>query len=75
MAMQTKVGLYPVTGFPGQEVNPGSAIYTAENYISDGTLTAGAFAFTSARPEQALPPPSRPQARPEPLLSALLSAP
>ena len=24
MAMQTKVGLYPVTGFPGQEVNPGS---------------------------------------------------
>ena len=48
MAMQTKVGLYPVTGFPGQEVNPGSAIYTAENYISDGTLTAGAFAFTSA---------------------------
>lgn len=48
MAMQTKVGLYPVTGFPGQEVNPGSAVYTAENYISDGTLTAGAFAFTSA---------------------------
>lgn len=48
MAMQTKVGLYPVTGFPGQEVNPGSAIYTAENYISDGTLTAGAFAFASA---------------------------
>ena len=48
MAMQTKVGLYPVTGFPGQEVNPGSAIYTAENYISDGTLTAGAFAFTAS---------------------------
>lgn len=48
MAMQTKVGLYPVTGFPGQKVNPGSAVYTAENYISDGTLTAGAFAFTSA---------------------------
>lgn len=45
---QKSVKLYPAVGVPGQEVNPGQAIYTAENYISDGTLTAGAFAFTSA---------------------------
>ena len=48
MGFQTKVGLYPAIGEPGQEVVPGQAVYTAENYISDGTLTAGAFAFTSA---------------------------
>ena len=35
---QKSVKLYPAVGVPGQEVNPGQAIYTAENYISDGTL-------------------------------------
>lgn len=48
MGFQTKVGLYPAIGEPGQEVVPGQAVYTAENYISDGTLTAGAFAFTAS---------------------------
>ena len=38
---QKSVKLYPAVGVPGQEVNPGQAIYTAENYISDGTLAAG----------------------------------
>lgn len=47
MGFQTKVSTYPSIGAPGQEVNPGQAIYTAENYISDGTLTAGGFAFGS----------------------------
>ena len=37
---QKSVKLYPAVGVPGQEVNPGQAIYTAENYISDGTLAA-----------------------------------
>ena len=45
---QKSVKLYPAVGVPGQEVNPGQAIYTAENFISDGTLTAGGFAFAKA---------------------------
>ncbi len=45
---QKSVKLYPAVGVPGQEVNPGQAIYTAENYISDGTLAAGGFAFAKA---------------------------
>ena len=45
---QKSVKLYPAVGVPGQEVNPGQALYTAENFISDGTLAAGGFAFAKA---------------------------
>lgn len=43
--MQTKVNLYPAAGLAGQEVNVHTAIYTPFNYLSDGTLAAGSFAF------------------------------
>lgn len=43
--LQKSVSLYPSEGFPGQEVNLGQAVYTPENFLSDGTCQAGAFAF------------------------------
>lgn len=43
--MQTSVNLYPAIGKPGQEVTVGTAAYTPVNYLSDGTVLAGAFAF------------------------------
>lgn len=43
--MQKKVGLYPAVGLDGQEVAVGSAVYTPQNYVSDGTVAAGGFAF------------------------------
>lgn len=43
--MQKKVNLYPVVGLEGQEVAVGTAIYTPQNFISDGTVAAGGFAF------------------------------
>lgn len=45
--MQKKVNLYPVVGLEGQEVAVGTAVYTPQNYISDGTVAAGGFAFAS----------------------------
>ncbi|MDY6322528.1 MAG: hypothetical protein SPL30_06440 [Succinivibrio sp.] len=48
MGFQTSVKTYPAIGAPGQQVVPGQAVYTAENYVSDGTLKAGAFAFEKA---------------------------
>ena len=46
--LQTTVSLYPAVGLPGAEVQPGSAVYTPINYVSDGTVKAGAFAFAGA---------------------------
>lgn len=45
MGFQKKVGLQNAIGTPGLEVVPGQAVYTAFNYISDGTVQAGTFAF------------------------------
>lgn len=44
--MQKTVNLYPCAGLPGQEVAAKTAVYTPLNYISDGSVAAGAFAFT-----------------------------
>lgn len=46
--LQKKVGLYPSIGFPGQQVAFNQAVYTAENFMSDGTCKAGSFAFRKA---------------------------
>lgn len=43
--LQKTVSLYPAAGTPGTEVQVGTAVYTPVNYISDGTVKAGAFAF------------------------------
>lgn len=51
MGFQKSVGLMPAIGLPGQEVNPGQAVYTAFNYVSDGTVQAGTFAFPVALTE------------------------
>lgn len=48
MGFQTTVNTYAEAGVPGQEVNPGSAEYTAPNYVSDGTAEAGAFAYVGS---------------------------
>lgn len=48
MGFQTSVNLMPARGLPGVEVNVGQAIYTAQNYVSDGTAEAGTFAFAPA---------------------------
>lgn len=45
MGFQAVVNTDPAIGIPGQEVNPRQAVYTAFNYVSDGTVQAGAFAF------------------------------
>lgn len=45
MGFQKKVELTTAIGTPGLEVNPGQAVYTAFNYVSDGTVQAGTFAF------------------------------
>ena len=45
--VQTTVNLYPALGFPGQQAAFNQAVYTPENYLSDGTVVAGGFAFAS----------------------------
>ena len=45
MGFQKSVASMPAIGLPGTEVNPGQATYTAFNYLSDGTVLAGGFAF------------------------------
>lgn len=45
--VQKTVNLYPAIGFAGQQVAFNQAVYTPENYISDGTVVAGGFAFAS----------------------------
>ena len=43
--MQKSVGLVVKKGFDGQRVTTDQNIYTCENYLSDGTVKAGTFAF------------------------------
>ena len=45
MGFQKTINLDPAIGMPGAEVNPGQAVYTAFNFVSDGTVRAGTFAF------------------------------
>lgn len=48
MGFQAVVSTDPAIGIAGQEVNPGQAVYTAFNYVSDGTVQAGTFAYAVA---------------------------
>ena len=48
MGFQKTVSLMPAIGLAGSEVNVGQAIYTAENFASDGTAEVGQFAFAAA---------------------------
>lgn len=45
MGFQKTVTMTPGIGTPGSEVNVGQAVYTPFQYISDGTVAAGTFAF------------------------------
>ena len=40
MGFQAAVKTDPAIGIPGQEVNPRQAVYTAFNFVSDGTVPA-----------------------------------
>lgn len=51
MGFQKVVNTDPAIATPGLEVNPGQAVYSAFNYISDGTVEAGTFAFAVALAE------------------------
>lgn len=46
--LQKSVGLYPAIGIPGQLVAFNQAVYTPQNYLSDGTVQCGGFAFAVA---------------------------
>jgi hypothetical protein len=46
--LQKSVGLYPAIGIPGQQVAINQAVYTPQNYLSDGTVQCGGFAFAVA---------------------------
>lgn len=48
MGFQKVVNVDPAIATPGLEVNPGQAVYTAFNFVSDGTVEAGSFAFSVA---------------------------
>lgn len=48
MGFQAVVKTDPAVGIAGQEVNPKQAVYTAFNYVSDGTVQAGTFCFVTA---------------------------
>lgn len=47
MGFQAVVNTDPAIGVAGQEVNPRQAVYTAFNFVSDGTVQAGAFCFAA----------------------------
>ena len=51
MGFQKVVNTDPAIATPGLEVNPGQAVYTAFNFVSDGTVEAGGFAFAVALEE------------------------
>ncbi|WP_443894645.1 structural cement protein Gp24 [Parasutterella excrementihominis] len=46
--LQKTVNLYPAIGIPGQQVAFNQAVYTPHNYLSDGTVACGTFAFAKA---------------------------
>lgn len=60
--MQKEVSLYPALGKPGQEVAVGTAVYTPVNYLSDGTVVAGGFAFAKAGKDREVGDPIAPLA-------------
>lgn len=47
MGFQAVVNTDPAIGVAGQEVNPRQAVYTAFNYVSDGTVKAGTFCYAT----------------------------
>lgn len=47
MALQSVVGNAPVRGTDGQRVVINQAVYTPDNYLSDGTAKPGKFAFAA----------------------------
>lgn len=46
---QTRVNMFPARGVPGAAVAAEGVVYTAFNYISDGTVSPGTFAFGDAQ--------------------------
>lgn len=48
MGFQAVVNTDPAIGIAGQEVTPNQAVYTAFNYVSDGTVQAGTFCYAVA---------------------------
>ena len=48
MGLQKSVGLSPAIGVSGQKTVLGQSVYTTKNFMSDGNVTAGAFAFAPA---------------------------
>lgn len=48
MAFQSVVNRYRARGVAGQAATPDQSIYTAKNYLSDGTVKVGAFAYAKA---------------------------
>ena len=48
MGLQKTVGTSPAIGVSGQKVVLGQSVYTTMNYLSDGTVKAGTFAFAPA---------------------------
>ena len=48
MAFQEQVGRYRAQGVAGQAATPDQSVYTVKNYLSDGTVRVGTFAFVSA---------------------------
>lgn len=53
MALQSTVNVYAPIGFPGQMVAFSQFVYTPYNYLSDGTVKAGGFAFLKTAPADA----------------------
>lgn len=45
MAFQTQVNRYRAAGVAGQAATPDQSVYTVKNYLSDGTVKVGCFAF------------------------------
>lgn len=48
MGLQKSVGTSPAIGVSGQKTVLGQSVYTTMNYLSDGTVKAGTFAFAPA---------------------------
>lgn len=52
MAFQEQVGRYRARGIAGQMATPDQQIYTVKNYLSDGTVKIGCFAYLSSESNQ-----------------------
>lgn len=48
MGLQKSVGLSPAIGVSGQKTVLGQSVYTTKNFMSDGNVAAGTFAFAPA---------------------------